>query len=250
MAIKHTFQSSLLALAYSQKKLRCEKFLDEMNTVIPWSSFCSLIEPFYEEKKTGRPRTDLLLLLRIHFLQQWYNLSDPMVEEWIYDRISFQKFLGIDLLAVSVPDETTILNFRHLLEEQRLSEKFFETVRNILEQKNIIMKKGSIVDATIIDAPSSTKNQTKQRDPEMRSTKKGNNWYFGMKAHIGVDAESGLVHSIETTSANIHDSDKFEDCLHGEETALFADKGYFKDERKKQARTGNIFYGILDKAKR
>lgn len=170
--MKNTFQNSFLALGYSQKKLRCEKFLDEMNGVIPWNSFRSLIEPYYEEKKTGRPKTDLLLLLRIYFLQQWYSLSDPMAEEWIYDRISFQKFLGIDLLSVPVPDETTILNFRHLLEEYKLSEKFFETIRNLLEQKGIMMKEGSIVDATIIAAPSSTKNKTKKRDPEMKSTKK------------------------------------------------------------------------------
>lgn len=140
MPIKNTFQNSFLSLGYSQKKLRCEKFLDEMNRVIPWSSFSALIEPYYEERKTGRPKTDLLLLLRIYFLQQWYNLSDPMVEEWIYDRISFQKFLGIDILSCRVPDETTIMNFRHLLEEHKLSEKFFDTVRELLKRKGIIMK--------------------------------------------------------------------------------------------------------------
>ena len=142
------------------------------------------------------------------FLQQWYNLSDPEAEDNIYDRNSFQKFLDIDLLSDSVPDETTILNFRHLLEEHRLQEKILKIVNDFLERHGLFMKQGTIVDATIIAAPSSTKNKDKKRDPEMHQTKKGNQWYFGMKGHIGVDADSGIVHSVEGTAANVHDRRK------------------------------------------
>ena len=162
-------------------------------------------------------------MLKIYFLQQWYNLSDPGAEEAIYDRNSFQKFLDIDLLSDTVPDETTILNFRHLLEEHKLPKKFFSIVNTILEKQNLIMKKGTSVDATIIKAPSSTKNKDKKRDKEMSSTKKGNTWHFGMKAHIGIDSQSGVVHSLETTTASEHDRAKFKDLLHVEEQAIYGD---------------------------
>lgn len=242
-------QNSFLALAQT-KKLRCEKFLDEMNEVIPWDEFMAQIEPHYEYKKLGRNKMDGKMMLKIYFLQQWFNLSDPEAEDQIYDRTSFQKFLGIDLLANRVPDETTIMNFRHLLEQNELQKNFFSIVSELLEERGLILKDGSIVDATIIHAPSSTKNKDKKRDPEMSSTKKGNIYHFGMKAHIGVDAQGGLVHSIETTTASVHDKDKLHDLMHGEEKAIFGDKGYVGQKEKKAARALNIYWGILDKGSR
>ncbi|OIP81464.1 IS5/IS1182 family transposase [Candidatus Kaiserbacteria bacterium CG_4_8_14_3_um_filter_38_9] len=242
-------QNSFLAIAH-KKKLRCEKFLDDMSSVIPWDSFLAQIEPHYEEKERGRSKMDMKMMLQIYFLQQWFNLSDPGVEDMIYDRASFQKFLGIDLLADRVPDETTILNFRHLLEEHQLQVRFFDIVNELLEERGLIKKDGTIVDATIINAPSSTKNQKKERDPEMSSTKKGGNYYFGMKGHIGVDAQGGLVHSLETSTASVHDKDKMGDLLHGEENALFGDKGYIGREEKIAARVAEVYWGVLDKAAR
>ncbi|MBU1034415.1 IS5 family transposase [Patescibacteria group bacterium] len=241
-------QPSFLSIAH-HKKLKCERFLDEMRVVVPWDAFMEKIEPLYVQKHTGRKRIDALRLLKIYFLQQWYTLSDPGAEEAIYDRNSFQKFLQIDLLADSVPDETSILNFRHFLEEHGLQEIFFETVRQILEDRRLLMKNGTIVDATIIEAPSSTKNEDKKRDPDMSSTKKGGQWYFGMKGHIGVDAQSGLVHSVETSTAKVHDKEKMADLFHGEEKSKFGDKGYVGDKEKREARKSGIFWGILDKGR-
>lgn len=243
-------QASFLSLAHS-KKLRCEFFLDEMGKAIPWSKYIELLRPYYKKAGlVGRDKKELELMLKIYFLQQWYNLSDPGAEEAIYDRISFQKFLGIDLLGQTVPDETTILNFRHFLEEYKLTEQLFKLTGKVLEGRGYILKKGTIVDATIITAPSSTKNESGKRDEEMRSTKKHGQWYFGMKAHAGVDADSGVVHTVETTSANEHDKTKFGNLLHGGERALFGDKGYFDDKLKKQYRRDGIYWGILDKGKR
>lgn len=244
-------QNSFLAIAQYKKKLRCEKFLEEMNTVIPWEEFMKIIKPHYEQTNIGRRRKDVKVMLKIYFLQQWYNLSDPGAEEAIYDRNSFQKFLRLDLLSSeTIPDETTILNFRHLLEKHELQKEFFETVKKILKEKGVIMKEGTSVDATIISAPSSTKNIEGKRDPEMKSTKKGNNWYFGMKAHIGIESKTGFVHSLETTSANIHDRTMMEKLLHGEEKIIFGDKGYYKEGTKTEMRNQGIFCGILDRAKR
>ena len=189
------YQSSFLALSHS-KKLRCERFLDEMTKVIPWDLFLKEINTYYDEKTVGRKKKDALLMLKIYFLQQWYALSDPGAEEAIYDRNSFQKFLQIDLLADTPPDETTILNFRHLLEIHELQKKFFTIVKDIMENKGFILKKGTTVDATIIQAPSSTKNKDKRRDSDMSSTKKHGQWYFGMKAHIGTDTDTGVIHSL------------------------------------------------------
>lgn len=189
-------------------------------------------------------------MLKIYFLQQWYALSDPGCEEAIYDRNSFQKFLQIDLLADVVPDETTILNFRHFLEKYELQKKFFTIVKDIMEDKGFILKKGTTVDATIITAPSSTKNKDKKRDSDMSSTQKHGKWYFGMKAHIGTDTDTGVIHSLETTSAKVHDKAKFDDLMHGKELAKFGDKGYYDEDLKKKARASGIFWGILDKGKR
>lgn len=242
-------QPSFLAIAH-QKKLRCERFLDEMQTVVPWDAFVEKIMPSYQQKQMGRKRIDALRLLKIHCLQQWYGLSDPGAEEAIYDRNSFQKFLNIDLLADTVPDETTILNFRHLLEEHGLQKEFFAVVQRILEEKHLLMKSGTIVDATIIEAPSSTKNEEKKRDPDMSSTKKNGEWHFGMKAHIGVDVQSGLIHTVETSTAKVHDKAKMKDLFHGEERAKLGDKGYVGDEDKREARKAGIFWGVLDKGRR
>lgn len=242
-------QPSFLSIAH-HKKLRCERFLDEMTNVIPWDQFLEEILSHQETHETGRRRTDALMLLKIHFLQQWYGLSDPGAEEAIYDRNSFQKFLGIDLLGAHVPDETTILNFRHFLEAQGLQSRFFDLVQRLLLDRHLLMKNGTIVDATIIEAPSSTKNEEKKRDPDMSSTKKNNEWHFGMKAHIGVDMASGLVHTVKTSTAKVHDKAKMKELFHGEEKAKFGDKGYVGDADKREARKAGIFWGVLDKGRR
>lgn len=242
-------QNSFLSLAH-QKKLRCERFLEDMEKIIPWGKFCDEVEPFYGEKETGRKRMELMMMLKIYFLQQWYALSDPAAEEAIYDRNSFQKFLEIDLLSHRVPDETTILNFRHLLEEHKLQERFFAAVNGLLERKGLLMREGTIVDATIIPAPSSTKNKEQKRDPEMSSTKKGNQWYFGMKAHIGTDAKSGIVHHLHTTAAKTNDRVPMKQLLHGKERAIFGDKGYYKQEDKRTARANGILWAVSDRGTR
>ena len=246
-----SFETSFIALG-QQKKLRCEKFLEEMNEVIPWNKFLAKIQPYYEreEKIAGRPRKECLLMLKIYFLQQWHNLSDPAAEEAIYDRISFQKFLDIDLLSDEIPDETTILRFRHLLEKRRLPKQFFKIVNSILEEKGIMLKNGTIIDASIIVAPSSTKNKAGKRDSEMSSTKKGSNYYFGMKTNIGVDSNSGLVHSLANTTASVNDKKGASNLFHGSEKAKFGDKAYYSEEEKRQARKDGIFWGVLDKGKR
>lgn len=242
-------QNSFLALA-QQKRLRCERFLEEMEAVVPWEGFCDEVQPFYTAKETGRKRIELIMMLKIYFLQQWYNLSDPAAEEAIYDRNSFQKFLEIDLLSQKIPDESTILHFRHLLEQHKLQGRFFEVVNQLLEQKGLLMKEGTIVDATIIAAPSSTKNHDRKRDPEMSQTMKGNTWYFGMKSHIGVDAQSGIVHRMKTSTARVHDKIMGALLFHGEEKVKFGDKGYYDEQEKREARREGIFWGILDRGKR
>lgn len=240
-------QNSFLSIAQNHKRLRCEKFLEEMEKVVPWNEFQNEIKPHYTEKETGRKRMDLVMMLKIYFLQQWYSLSDREAEEMIYDRNSFQKFLGIDLLSQVAPDDTTILNFRHLLEEHKLQERFFAVVNEQLEAKGLLMREGTIVDATIIAAPSSTKNKEQRRDPEMSSTKKGNQWHFGMKAHIGVDAQSGLVHHLDTTAAKTNDRVPFKKLLHGKERALFGDKAYGKQSDKREAREKGILWAVSDR---
>lgn len=241
-------QVSFLSLA-QHKKLRREKFLDEMTAVIPWREFLQVIEPFYPTGERGRKPKELTMMLKIYFLQQWYNISDPLMEEEIYDKASFQKFLAIDLLADTVPDETTILHFRHLLEEHHLQKTFLEIANRLLTARGYFMKKGTIVDATLIAAPSSTKNAEKKRDPAMSQTKKGNQWYFGMKGHIGVDADSGLVHSVEATTAKVADIRMLGKLLTGEERAVFGDKAYTKEEDKIAARKAGILYAMSDRGK-
>jgi IS5 family transposase len=204
-----------------------------MEAVVPWTRLLALIEPHYPKAgpKGGRPPMPLETMLRVYFLQHWYALSDPMAEEMLYDSDAMRRFAGIELGDDRIPDETTILNFRHLLEKHQLTEKLFAEVNRHLADQGITLRSGTLVDATIIDAPSSTKNEAKARDPEMSSTKKGNAWYFGMKAHVGVDADSGIVHSLETTTAKVHDSQVWDELLHGEETSVWADKGYVSAAR-------------------
>ena len=210
-----------------RKPTRREKFLEEMEQVIPWAGLCEVIEPFYPKGKgAGRPPIGVERMLRIHFLQHWFNLSDPAVEEALYDSRALRRFVGIDLGRKPAPDETTICKFRHLLETHNLGDELFRLINEYLAENGLNVKTGTIVDATLIDAPSSTKNKDGKRDPEMRQTKKGNQWYFGMKAHVGVDSQSKLIHSLAATSAHVHDSRMLPELLHGKETRVWGDSAY------------------------
>jgi IS5 family transposase len=208
-----------------RKQTRRDKFLAEMDKVVPWARLTALIEPFYPKGKGGRPPYALETMLRIHFMQQWFALSDPAMEETLYDIQSMRQFAGLSLIRGGIPHETTILNFRHLLEENKLAERFLEEINTMLAERGLLLKQGTIVDATFIEAPTSTKNASGKRDPEMHQAKKGNNWHFGMKAHIGTDAESGLVHRVETTPANESDITQAHKLVHEEEQAVFGDAG-------------------------
>ncbi|OIR03106.1 transposase DDE domain protein [mine drainage metagenome] len=208
------------------KTTRRAAFLAEMNRVMPWSALCALIEPVYPKAGNGRPPIGVERMLRIYFLQSWFNLSDPAVEEALYDSLSMRNFVGIDLGQERAPDETTVCKFRHLLEEHDLGKRVFEEVGRNLQANGLKVSTGTIVDATIISAPSSTKNKDKARDPEMRQTKKGNQWYFGMKAHIGVDSKTKLIHSVVATSANVHDKHPIPRLLHGNENRVYGDSAY------------------------
>jgi len=221
-----------------------------MDKAIPWNKILKEIKKYYIISSNGRPKTKLELLFRIYCIQKWFNLSDPGVEEAIYDRLSFQKFLGINPSVDNVPDETTILNFRHFLEKYNLQFKILEVVNEELKEQGFLLERGTITDATLIKAASSTKNEEQKRDPEMSSTKKNNNHTFGMKMHFGVDSESGLVHTVIGTTAKVSDSEKFEDLLHGKEKAVFGDRGYASDKRKRAMKKDGIYYGIKDKRKR
>ena len=210
--------------AGKRKKTRREIFLAEMEAVVPWKALLKVIEPHYPVAGRGRRPYPLASMLRVHLMQNWFALSDPAMEEALYEITSLRAFAGLDLAAI--PDETTILNFRHMLEASDLAEDIFKQVNAHLARRGLLLKKGSIVDATIIEAPSSTRNSTGERDPEMHQARKGNQWHFGMKAHIGVDADSGLVHTVTTTAANEADVTQVADLLHGREEAVWADSGY------------------------
>lgn len=211
--------------AGKRKKTRREVFLEEMEQVVPWKALLKVIEPHYPVAGRGRRPYPLDAMLRVHLMQNWFALSDPAMEEALYEIASLRNFAGLTL-SEPIPDETTILNFRHMLEESDLAEDIFKQVNAHLSRKGLLLKRGSIVDATIIAAPSSTKNAEGERDPEMHQTKKGNQWHFGMKAHIGVDADSGLVHTVTTTAANEADVEQVADLLHGKEEQVWADSGY------------------------
>jgi len=211
--------------AGKRKQTRREVFLAEMEQVVPWKSLLNLIEPLYPIAGRGRHPYPLETMLRIHLMQNWFSLSDPAMEETLYENTPVRAFAQLTLIG-PIPDETTILNFRHLLETYELAPEILGRVNSYLARKGLLLKRGSIVDATIIAAPSSTKNAEGERDPEMHQTKKGNQWYFGMKAHIGVDADSGLVHTVTTTPANETDVDQVQDLLHGKEEVVHADAAY------------------------
>jgi IS5 family transposase len=208
------------------KKTRRQVFLEEMERVVPWRELCALVEPHYPKPGNGRRPVGVERMLRIYFLQQWFNLSDPAVEEALYDSAVMRQFVGIDLGHEPVPDETTACKFRHLLEEHQLGEQILGTVNLHLQAQGVRITTGTIVDATILHAPSSTKNREQQRDPEMHQTKKGNQWYFGMKAHVAVDSKTKIIHSAVATAANVADSTVLPDLLHGEETRVWGDQAY------------------------
>jgi IS5 family transposase len=208
------------------KATRRSQFLAQMERVVPWKSLCALIEPHYGDGSVGRPPMGIERMLRIYFLQQWFNLSDPAVEEAMYDSLSMRSFVGIDLSAEAALDETTILRFRHLLERHGLGRRLFDEVARHLKANGLKVATGTIVDASIIGAPSSTQNKDGKRDPEMHQTKKGNQWFFGMKAHIGVDSKTKLIHSVAATSANVHDKHALTSLLHGRERRVYGDSAY------------------------
>lgn len=214
-----------LPLNLSQRRTRKREFLDAMDRAVPWTALLALITPLAPRKRTGRPPFALEAMLRIHFLQQWFGLSDVAMEEALFDVPLYREFAGLGGMS-RLPDRVSILRFRHLLEEHRLAEQFLQVVNAHLAQAGLMLKEGTVVDATLIAAPSSTKNQGGERDPEMHQVKKGNQWHFGMKAHIGADADSGLVHSVAGTAANVNDVTQAHALLHGEETDVFADAGY------------------------
>jgi IS5 family transposase len=233
-----------------KKQTRRELFRSGMDAVVPWGRPVGLIERHYPKAgpKGGRPPMPLETKLRVYFLQNRYALSDPMAEETPYDSDAMRRFAGIELGDDRIPDETTILNFRHLLERHGLTEAIFADVNAHLADKGITLRSGTLVDATIIDAPSSTKNKAKARDPDMSSTRKGNDWYSGMKAHLGVDAGSGLTHRLETSTAKLRDSQVWDDLLHGEEASVWADKGYVSAEREAEFTGPGKVWGVMRKA--
>ena len=228
-------QPTFAALAYAnkKKKTRREKFLEEMEQVVPWAKLLKVIKRYYPKAGNGRPPVGLERMLRIYFLQQWFNLSDPAMEDALYDMESLRRFARIELGQDEVPDESTILKFRHLLERHHLTEKLFAKVTGHLAEKNLLVREGTIVDATIVSAPRSRKNKEKQMDPEMSSTRKGTEWYFGMKLHIGTDT-TGVAHSALVTTAKEHDSKYLEQLVHGDEESLYGDRAYI-DQKKKEA---------------
>jgi transposase, IS5 family len=234
------------------KKTRREQFLADMDSVIPWARLCALIEPHYPKasKAGGRPPIALERMVRIYCLQQWYNLSDPAAEEELYDSIVMRRFVGVTTDADIIPDETTILRFRRLLETHQLTAAFFTEINSLLSEHGLFVGKGTIVDATIIHAPSSTKNAEKKRDPEMHQTRKGKQWYFGMKMHTGVDAGSGLVHTIQATAANVHDATVLPELLHGNEEALYGDSAYHSKALEEQATIVGLSFFVCKRGSR
>ena len=208
------------------KATRRAQFLAEMDRVVPWKQLCALIQPVYSKGATGRPPVGVERMLRIYFLQQWFNLSDPAAEEALYDSMAMRQFVGIDLGREPAPDETTILRFRHLLESHDLGRQLFAAVNAHLQAQGLKIATGTIVDATIINAPSSTKNREGERDPEMKQTQKGNQWYFGMKAHLGVDSKTKLIHAVAASAANVHDKHALPHLLHGRERRVYGDTAY------------------------
>lgn len=239
MSDQHTFAG--LAWAGKKKQTRREQFLAEMDRVVPWRDMLGVIAPHYPAPVRGRPPIPLERMLRIYFVQQWFALSDPAAEDALYDSESIRRFVGIELGEEAVPDETTICRFRHLLEQHRLTEQLFALVRGLLERRGLLMKSGTIVDATIISAPSSTKNATGTRDPEMKQVRKGKEWYFGMRVHVGTDRR-GLVHSLTTTDAAASEINQLPHLVHGEERALYGDRAYWSEADRQACEAAGIKY--------
>lgn len=222
-------QQTLVGLEKYSKSTRRAQFLAQMQQVVPWEQLCALIEPVYPKgggSEGGRPPVPLERMLRIYCLQAWFNLSDPAVEESLYESVSMRSFAGIDFGREPAPDETTVCKFRHLLEKHRLGEAIFKAVNRHLHEQGIQVSTGTIVDASIISAPSSTKNKAKERDPEMHQTAKGKQWYFGMKAHIGMDSRTKIIHTVKASAANVADSLALTHLLHGKETRVWGDQAY------------------------
>jgi transposase, IS5 family len=233
--------------AGKKKQTRRDKFLAEMEQVVPWGRLVERLRPLYPKGERGRPPIGLERMLRIHFLQQWYGLADGAMEDALYDSQALRGFAGIDLTVAAVPEATTILNFRHWLESHELSQALFAEVSAMLEERGLLMRQGTIVDATIIAAPPSTKNKSKARDPEMHQTKKGNQWHFGMKAHIGVDVASGVVHTVKGTAANEADITQMAAVLHGAEEDVFADAGYTGADKRPEHEDRDVCWNIAIK---
>jgi transposase, IS5 family len=238
-------QTTFASTAWDKKGkvTRRERFLAEMDAVIPWKHLIRLIEPHYPKAGKGTQPMPMERMLRIYFMQQWFNLSDPAMEDSLYDSESMRRFAGIELVEDAVPDETTILRFRHLLEKHALTESIFKQIRTLLEQKRLLLKSGTIVDATIIEAPPSTKNEDQARDPEMHQAKKGGGWHFGMKAHVGTD-KRGIVHSLVATAANVSDISQMGHLLHGQAREVFGDQAYWSEAHRAGAMARGIRYRI------
>ena len=228
-------KQATLGLRLNVKRTRKRAFLEEMGSVVPWAALVALVAPHYPKGSTGRPPMGIEVMLRVHFLQQWFSLSDPAMEEALHDTPLYREFIGLDGAMDRLPDESTILRFRHLLEKHDLGAAMLRIVNELLTQKGLMLKSGTVIDATLISAPSSTKNADGERDPEMHQAKKGNQWHFGMKAHIGVDADSGLVHTVIGTAANVNDVTQGHGLLHGAETVVFADAGYQGADKRLEA---------------
>ena len=242
-------QGSFAQAEYAGKKKRTrrDKFLAEMDQVVPWQRLVERLAPLYPKGERGRPPIGLERMLRVYFLQQWYGLADEALEDALYDSQALRGFAGIELNRDAVPDATTLLKFRHWLERHGLTQVVFEEVGTILAERGLLMRQGTIVDATIIAAPPSTKNKAQARDPEMHQTKKGNQWHFGMKAHIGVDVASGLVHTVIGTAANEADITQTGALLHGEEEAVFADAGYTGAPKRPELAERDVSWNIAVK---
>ena len=242
-----TFAS--LAFAKKKKQTRRERFLLEMEKVVPWSALRAVIEPYYPKAgRRGRQPMPLETMLRIYFMQQWYALSDPGMEDALYEIESMRQFAHLELCEDALPDETTILKFRHLLERHDLTGQMLKVINETLQEQGLLLKGGTMVDATIIHAPASTKNSARERDPEMHQTKKGNQWYFGMKVHVGADVNSGLVHTVGVTAANASDVSQLPHLIREDDRAVLGDKGYVNNKLKRYARRAGVFWGISLKA--
>lgn len=226
-----------LGLGQSNKRTRRREFLSEMERVVPWSALVELVAPYMPEGRRGRPPFAVEAMLRIHFMQQWFNLSDPAMEDALHDVPLFREFAGLGGWDDRLPDESTILRFRHVLEKHKLAGQILQTVNDLLTAKGLLLRQGTVVDATLIAAPSSTKNASGERDPEMKQSRKGQQWYFGMKCHIGVDADSGLVHTVRGTAGSVGDVVEANSLLHGEEDEAWGDAGYQGAGKRPDARS-------------